>query len=258
MPPVTKQRASLQAAWRWPALFGLHLAAALLLASWLWPSGQAFWAQLDNATFALLNGSLAPQSLWSGVWAIASLRLFDLLAAGLMLTLLIRKDWLFNQTDRWQALFTFIALLAILLVIRVIFGKFSTAYGWQHSSPSLQILDSVRLSEQYPWLAEHLDLKDASKRSFPGDHASVLMLWGAFMALFARRGKLALVLGLTTLLMLPRLFAGAHWLSDDLVGGVILTLLAFAWGYCTPVAGLLANIMQRLAKPILKRLPRWI
>lgn len=258
MPHTANQRPTLLATWRWPALLGLHLSAALLLASWLWPAGQACWAQLDNATFALLNGSLAPQSLWSGVWAVASLRLFDLLAAGLMLALLIRKDWLFDQAERWQALFTFVALLAILLVIRVLFAKLANAYDWQHSSPSLQVLGSVRLSEQYPWLTEHLDLKDASKRSFPGDHASVLMLWGAFMALFARRAKLALVLGLTTLLMLPRLFAGAHWLSDDLVGGVILTVLAFAWGYCTPLASVLASTMQRLAAPLLKRLPNWI
>ena len=258
MPHETNQHAPLQARWRWPALLGLHLSAALLLASWLWPTGQALWAQLDNATFALLNGSLAPQSLWSGAWAIASLRLFDLLAAGLMLGLLIRKDWLFNRVERWQALFSFVALLAILLVIRVLFAKLADAYDWQHSSPSLQVSGSVRLSQQYPWLSEHLDLKDASKRSFPGDHASVLMLWGAFMALFARRGKLALVLGLTSLLMLPRLFAGAHWLSDDLVGGVILILLAFAWGHCTPLAGVLASVMHRLATPLLKRLPSWI
>ena len=258
MSPTNYQALPIQAAWRWPALFGLHLAAALLLASWLWPSGQAVWAQLDNSTFAILNGSLAPLSWWSGVWAIASVRPFDLLAGVLMLSLLISKEWLFNRAQRWQALFTFVALLAILLVIRVVFAKLSSAYGWQHSSPSLQIPDSVRLSEQYPWLTEHLDLKDASKRSFPGDHASVLMLWGGFMALFARRGKLVLVLGLTTLLMLPRLFAGAHWLSDDLVGGVILTLLSFAWGYCTPLATLLANLMQRLAEPVLKRLPSWI
>lgn len=258
MPHTSNQHVLLQTSWRWSALLGLNFCAALLLASWLWPSGQAVWTLLDNATFALFNGSLAPQSLWSGIWAIASVRVFDLLAAGLMLTLLIRKDWLFGQTERWQALFTFVALLAILLVIRVLFAKLTDAYGWQHSSPSLQISDSVRLSEQYPWLAEHLDLKDASKRSFPGDHASVLMLWGAFMALFARRGKLILVVGLTILLMLPRLFAGAHWLSDDLVGGVILTLLAFAWGYCTPLAGVFASAMQRLAAPALKRLPSGI
>jgi membrane-associated phospholipid phosphatase len=258
MSPTNYQALPIQAAWRWPELFALHLAAAALLASWLWPSGQALWAQLDNSTFSALNNTLAPQSWWSGVWAIASVRAFDLLAGILMLSLLIRKEWLFSQAQRWQALFTFVALLAILLVIRALFTKLSSTYGWQHSSPSLQVPDSVRLSAQYPWLTEHMGLKDASKRSFPGDHASVLMLWGGFMALFARNGKLAIVLGITTLLMLPRLFAGAHWLSDDLVGGMILTLLAFAWGYCTPLATRIANLMQHLAEPLLKRLPRWI
>ena len=84
------------------------------------------------------------------------------------------------------------------------------------------------------------------------------MLWGVFLALFARGSKLALVMLLTLFLMLPRLVAGAHWVSDDLVGGMILTLMAFAWGYCTPFAELLASGMLRLANPILTRLPRWV
>ena len=247
-----------KAAWRLPTLIWLHLGALLLLASWLWPASRALWNQLDNQAFHLLNGSLALHPWWSGFWAISSLRVFDLLAAGLMLVIILRKDYLFSQNDRWHALFTFIGLLVMLLIFRVLFSRLVDALDWQHSSPSLMIEGSLRLSEQFPWLAEHLDLKDASKRSFPGDHASVLMLWGAFLALSARGGKLALVLLLTLFLMLPRLVAGAHWLSDDLVGGVILVLLAFAWGYCTPFAELLASGLLRLTNPILKRLPSGI
>lgn len=244
--------------WRLPALICLNLCAAMLLASWLWPASRALWNQLDSLSFQLLNGSLALHPLWSGLWAVSSLRVFDLLAAGLMLSLILRKDWLFSRHERFQALCTFIALLVVLLLIRVLFAKLVNAYGWQHSSPSLTFESSIRLSEQYPWLAQHLDLKDASKRSFPGDHASVLMLWAAFMALYAHGWKLFGVVALTVLLMLPRLVAGAHWMSDDLVGGVILTLLAMAWGYCTPLAGLLAAGMLKLATPIIKRLPAWI
>lgn len=247
-----------QAGWRLPALLWLHLCALLLLASWLWPTGRGLWDLLDKQAFHLLNGSLDLHPVWAGFWAITSVRTFDLLAAGLMLLLILRKDWLFSQGERFHALFTFIGLLGALLILRVLFARLVEAYDWQHSSPSLMIDGSLRLSEQFPWLAEHMDLKDASKRSFPGDHASVLMLWGAFLALFARGGKLALVLLLTLFLMLPRLVAGAHWLSDDLVGGVILTLLAFAWGYCTPFAELFASSMLRLANPILKRLPSWV
>lgn len=250
--PVSK------AGWRLPTMIWLHLGAVLLLASWLWPASRALWNQLDIQGFHLLNGSLELHPLWAGFWALSSLRVFDLLAACVMLLMFLRKDWLFSQGERWHALFTFLGLLVTLLVFRVLFSRMVDAFDWQHSSPSLMIEGSLRLSEQFPWLAEHLDLKDASKRSFPGDHASVLMLWGVFLALSARGGKLALVVFITLFLMLPRLVAGAHWISDDLVGGVILTLLAFAWGYCTPFAELLASGLLRLANPVLKRLPRWV
>ena len=236
-------------------MLGLNLAALLLLASWLWPDSRALWDRFDAQAFHLLNHSLQSSPLWAGVWAVTSLRAFDLLAGGLMLFLLVRRDWQPAGAARFQALFTFIALLILLLLVRVLFSRLVDAFGWQHLSPSLTFADSVRLSQQYPWLAEHLDLKDASRRSFPSDHASVLMPCGAFMALFTRGGRLLAVVLLTLLLMLPRLIAGAHWISDDLVGGSILTLLALALGYCTPLAGWLAAGLQSLAEPILFRLP---
>ena len=57
---------------------------------------------------------------------------------------------------------------------------------------------------------------------------------------------------LTLLMVLPRLVAGAHWISDDLVGGLVLTLLALAWGYCTPLGGVLARWLQKPAEPVLR------
>ena len=237
--------------WRWASLISLHLCAGLLMLSWLWAPTQMLWAELDLSGFYWLNGSLAAGGWWADIWAIASVRSFDLIAAVVMLGLMIRRDWLFRQVELRQGLYTFIALLALLLVFRVLFAKLVSHFGWQHSSPSLQVESSVRLSEMYPYLAEHFDLKDASKRSFPGDHASVVMLWGMFLGVFARRDKLAIVLGITLLLMMPRLIAGAHWISDDLVGGLLLTLLAFAWGYCTPLGGLLAKGLAFVGNPLM-------
>ena len=76
----------------------------------------------------------------------------------------------------------------------------------------------------------------------------MLLIWGLFMALFARGGRLALVLGITVLFMLPRLVAGAHWVSDDFVGGLLIALLAIGWGYCTPLGAHLAALLQWLAR----------
>jgi len=68
------------------------------------------------------------------------------------------------------------------------------------------------------------------------------------MARFARGARLALVLGITLLFMLPRLVAGAHWFSDDFVGGLLIALLTLGWGYCTPLGAQVAALLQWLAR----------
>jgi membrane-associated phospholipid phosphatase len=237
-----------QARWRPLPLFITHLLAGLLLLSWLWPTSRPLWNAIDHATFQLLNGSLGQQAWWDWLWALASIRVFDILVGALLLTLLIRRDWLFAQHQLRPALFTFVALLLVLLVIRVLVTKLAGHFGWQHASPSLEIAGAYHLSDHFPLLEQIFELKDRSSRSFPGDHASVLLIWGLFMALFARGGRLALVLGITLLFMLPRLVAGAHWLSDDFVGGLLIALLAIGWGYFTPLGAHIAALLQWLAR----------
>lgn len=236
------------ARWRPLPLLITHLLAGLLLLSWLWPTTRALWDAMDHAVFHLLNGSLGITGWWDWLWALSSVRVFDILVGALLLTLLIRRDWLFAQRQLRPALFTFIGLLLVLLVIRVAVTKLAGHFGWQHASPSLEIAGAYHLSDHFPLLERVFELKDRSSRSFPGDHASVLLIWGLFMALFARGGRLVVVIGVTVVFMLPRLVAGAHWFSDDFVGGLLIALLALGWGYCTPLGAYIAALLQWLAR----------
>jgi membrane-associated phospholipid phosphatase len=248
----------IQATWRWPALLGLNLLAAALLASWLLPATRALWDAADLWLFQSLNGSLNHYPLWDWFWALTSLRPCDALIGGLMLSLLLHTRWAFRAGELRSALFTFIALLVVLLVVRVVFSKLVALLGWQHESPSMQVPGSFHLSDAFPGLERLFELKDRSSRSFPGDHASVLLLWGLFMALFSRGWKLAVSLALVLLFMLPRLVTGAHWLVDVAVGGLFIALVSFAWGYCTPLAGHIAGGLAWACQPLwapLQRLP---
>ena len=248
----------IQAAWRWPALLGLNLLAAVVLASWLLPPSRALWDSAGLWLFQCLNGSLGHNPLWDGFWAVTSTRLSDALVGVLMLALMLHSRWTFRVQELRPALFTFLGLLLTLLVIRVLFNKLVGILDWQHASPSTLVPGTYHLSAAFPELERLFELKDRSSRSFPGDHASVLLLWALFMGLFSRGWKLALNLGLALLFVLPRLVAGAHWLVDVTVGGVFIALLAFAWGYCTPLAGHIANGLARLCRPLwapLQRLP---
>ena len=247
-----------QAAWRWPALLGLNLLAAAVLASWLLPATRALWDGAGLWLFQGLNGSLGHAPLWDGLWALTSTRLSDALVGLLMLGLMLHSRWVFRARELRPALFTFLALLLTLLVIRVAFNKLVGLLDWQHASPSTLVAGTYHLSAAFPELERLFELKDRSSRSFPGDHASVLLLWALFMALFCRGWKRAVTFGLALLFMLPRLVAGAHWLADVAVGGLFIALTSFAWGYCTPLAGHIAKGLAWLSQPLwalLQRLP---
>jgi membrane-associated phospholipid phosphatase len=129
--------------------------------------------------------------------------------------------------------------------------------GWQHNSPSMVISGAIHMSDYFPNLEKTWELKDRSSQSFPGDHASVLLIWGMFMSVFAKRiGQVVLIWGLALLFMMPRLVAGAHWGQDDYIGGVLLALLALGWGYYTPFAAKVSAWLLRITEPVFRLLQR--
>ena len=137
-----------------------------------------------------------------------------------------------------------------------VFSPLVAHFHWQRASPSLTVKGAVLISELFPGWQGLLHVKDSSGRAFPGDHASVLMLWALFVSAFAGGWRRWLVWSLAALFMLPRVVAGAHWLSDVLVGGTFLALTTIAWGLCTPYAARAAALMDRLATPLALRLGR--
>lgn len=226
-----------QARWNLGRLALCNLFAVGLLCFWLWPAGQALCVVFDEWLFHLLNDPLASSQAWLHVWAVASLRPFDAVVGVILLALLIRGDWVFKAIEVRQAFFGFLGILLLLLFIRMLFSKLAAQMGWQHHSPSMVISGAIQMSHNFPGLEKTWELKDRSSQSFPGDHASVLLIWGMFMSVFAKRlGHVLVIWGLALLFMMPRLVAGAHWGQDDYIGGVLLALLALGWGYYTPFA----------------------
>ena len=248
-----------QARWNLGALALCNLLALALLCFWLWPYGQNLCLTFDEWLFHRLNSPLADNAIWLHLWAVASLRPFDALVGGVLLALLIKGDWVFEAARVRQAFFGFLSILMLLLVFRVLFSKLTALMGWQHHSPSMVLADAVQMSSYFPGLEKAWELKDRSSQSFPGDHASVLLIWGLFMSTFSRTpGQKLAIWGLCLLFMLPRLVAGAHWGQDDYIGGLLLALLALGWGYYTPFAAQASDALMRLTAPIfslLQRLP---
>ena len=75
----------------------------------------------------LLNHPLGESPVWLYIWTVASVRPFDIIVGLILLTLLIKGDWVFEAVQVRRAFFGFVATLVLLLVIRTIFAKVVTA-----------------------------------------------------------------------------------------------------------------------------------
>lgn len=241
-----------QAKWSWRPFIACHLLALALLLLWLWAPTRAAMDHFDFSLFHALNAPLASNQTWRDVWGVASTRPFDLLVGIILLCLLIRGDWIFEARQVRTATFGLVATMLILVVVRTLYAKLAHHLGWQHASISSIAPDAVRLEDFFPhWQNTVFEVKDESARSFPGDHASVLLIWALFLTLFARTAlQWVVVWGLALLFMLPRLVAGAHWGQDDYIGGVQMALLALAWSCFTPFAAWAGNGLTRLTQPL--------
>lgn len=241
-----------QATWSWRPFIACHLLALALLLLWLWTPSRAAIDFFDFSLFHALNAPLATNEAWRNVWAVASTRPFDILVGVILLLLLIRGDWIFKAGQVRAATFGMVVTMVVLMIVRTLYAKIAHHLGWQHPSISAIASDAVRLEDFFrSWQDTLFEVKDESARSFPGDHASVLLVWALFLSLFARNAVQWLVVwALALLFMLPRLVAGAHWGQDDYIGGVQMALLALAWSCFTPFAAWASAGLVRLTEPL--------
>ncbi|WP_213878281.1 phosphatase PAP2 family protein [Pseudomonas sp. dw_358] len=242
-----------QARWNIRALVTCNLISIALLCFWIWPVGHALCASFDEWFYRILNQPLATSPAWRIIWAVGSVRPFDLVVGVILLSLLIKGDWVFKAVQVRQAILGFVAILLLMVVIRTLFSKWIDSSNLQHDSISMVMPDAVHLSDFYPHIDKKLQIKDSSNQSFPGDHASVLLIWGLFMTQFLRnKAQGFIVWALVVLFSMPRLVAGAHWGQDDYIGGVLLAVMALGWGFFTPFAAATSEWLLRLTAPLFR------
>jgi len=244
-----------QPRWNFSRFALCNLVALALLLLWIWPTGHALFTQFDEWLFHLLNRPLEHNTVWLYIWTVASMRPFDAVVGIILLSLLIKGDWVFKAVQTRAALIGFVVTLIMLLIIRTVFSKIIDHSSLQHDSASMMIPDAIKLSEIFPVLEDKWQLKDRSSQSFPGDHASVLLIWAMFMTVFSRTvGQRVVIWALALLFMMPRLVAGAHWGQDDYIGGVMIALLALGWSYYTPFLAKATALLLRATAPLFKLL----
>jgi membrane-associated phospholipid phosphatase len=243
--------------WCWSGIATCNVVAVVLLASWLWQPTRQLWDLLDIQLFHLLNAPLSTSPAWAHVWGIGNMRPVDACVGLVMLAVLAKDGWIYSGSQVRRAFYAFLMLLLLLLLIRSgLFVNLVEKMHWTHPSPSLAVDGAVRLTEMFPDWREHWQMKDSAGQSFPGDHASVVLLWAMLLSAHGRGRKLLAVWVLAVVFMLPRLVSGAHWVSDALVGGAFLSLVTFGWGYFTPFAANASDLLERIGAPVMRILGR--
>lgn len=234
----------MNSSWNVKILLLCHLIGALLFASLFWPITEAFWNTIDIAFFKCINSTLRDHPYWQLFWAFANHKLADWVEDLCVLCFFIAYVRQGHQTLRKrkaaELVFIVFYIAAILYFInRVLFRE---NLDIPRLSPTLVVEDSVRLSDEIPWMK----IKDEASKSFPGDHATTALLFAASFSYLAgwRLGVLASLYG--AFLCMPRLITGAHWLSDVVVGSGTIAIVCLSWAFCTPLFTRFTNGCERL------------
>ncbi len=217
---------------KWKPLLLCHLAIAVLLSSFLWPPTRIIWQSFDTAIFKFLNHTLEGHPWVQVFWAFVNHKKADLVedAIFLLFFILAIKAAPKEKRLRRAAEFIFCIALAGSLIYYVNRTFLREHVLIPRESPSLVVTPCVRLSDEVPWLL----VKDETIASFPGDHATTLLLFSVLYTFFAGRKLGAYACLYAIFRTLPRLIVGAHWFSDIFVGSGCLVLFFLSWTLCTP------------------------
>ncbi len=236
-------------AWRPRALMISHLAAAVLLVTWLVQPMRGCWDAADLQVFRWLNNSLAVGYWWQLIWAVANWRGFDLVAGSCIVMLLAYSIKTSPQRSLLAGWIS-VALLALAaLAVKVVVEGLVVRGGlmYHRASPTVALNGSFLMSELVPWIKA----KERSPWSFPSDHGAVLLavmfyLWYGGRRTIAVAGTL-----LAVVFSLPRLVSGGHWMTDIVVGSSAMALLTTAWVMATPLHDFIVYRACRIGKRLL-------
>lgn len=226
--------------WRIRQLLLCLVGVCLLLASFSLP----IWQTIDRAAFALANGTLNGHPTWQLFWALGNHPLADwfedLCILGFYTLSVLSTPKPERKQRIWQFAFCVIFIALTIILINRLFCR--DLLHLRRYSPTLAVEGCSRLSELVPWL----DIKDRSVKSFPGDHATTALLFACTYAYYAGRRLGIWAILYAIFLCLPRLIAGAHWLSDLIVGSGCILLFAMSWLIFTPIGKRGPLLLQKL------------
>lgn len=201
---------------------------SILIVSWLIPLTRLFWDYLDAVSYLFLHRFFLQTDVSQKFWAVMNSRIADNMSHAIFILIFIRYLFTHNQQaikkKVLKVLFVFLTVILSVVLSKGIQSELNNHISIKRDSPSLVLGYDVALSKVLPGLE---NVKDASQRSFPGDHAMTLCLLCGFI-FWLTKNKLLRIAGviLTLFFIMPRLISGGHWLTDLVMGSLPIAILA--------------------------------
>ncbi|NGX59855.1 MAG: Lipid A 1-diphosphate synthase [Chlamydiae bacterium] len=232
--------------WRLKLLIFWNVLGIILFTSLFAPYSSALWGQIDASLFRFFNQPLKNSHHLRLFWAAANHSLADWFKDFCILGFYIAAIWKTKKEKRLhksaQLLFCVLLTVAtILLINRLVCRDYLRL---RRTSPTLVLSDAVHLSDFLPWI----QVKVASNKSFPGDHATQALMFACSYAYIVRGKLAAAALLYGVFLCLPRLIVGAHWPSDIIVGTGCIVIFSLSWAFCTPLAEKCSTALYRILR----------
>lgn len=200
-----------------------HLIVLSLLASW-WVFPQ-FWDHLDLITFKFCNGFIGKSPFWQRFWATLSNHRADWLHDVVFFAFFVPYLF-FGENKRRKALSFIIGIVFSALVIFTVNKTFfPKVVICERHSPTAVLQDTFRLKT----LVADVKLKDRSTSSYPGDHATTAVFFSYFAFYLLGWRRALFCTAYAVFFCMPRLVAGAHWMTDIVMGSLPIALLSTSY-----------------------------
>lgn len=228
---------------RWKPLFTSFGILAFLWVTFLSPWTAPIWESLDLAIFQALNGTLKDSKFSQLFWALVNHKKMDLVEDVVFILFFIWGVVATPKQERRNKIAQFLAV--IMMAGAVIF--FINRNLLRHNvlipreSPSLTVSPCVKITDHLPWPG----LKDETIASFPGDHATTLLLFGFLFSAFVPKRLAIAAWAYVAFRTMPRMVVGAHWFSDIAVGSMTVALFFAACFLYTPLGRLMTTMFTK-------------
>jgi membrane-associated phospholipid phosphatase len=166
-----------------------------------------FW--LDSEVFFLLNGSLQYNKYWAFFWGYLNHfneTYLNLIPVSLLLILLLKRAGCSFKECLFRIAYYFVTLQLVIYFHKHVYTFMRISPSYFYPDNFVSIVD----------LLNNQNLKWNSHHSFPSGHSLALFYFFFFVQSMRDHLMTKCSLFIAVFFSIPRLFGGAHWLSDIL------------------------------------------